>query len=99
MIADCAGCCRCYNDWVYTEEFLDWFNLQRLNQSYTYGDKIMPSLGGWEWVIILVIILLIFGIGRIGKLGEELGKGVRAFREGVKDGTKEDGAEEEEKVE
>ncbi|HUS94742.1 MAG TPA: twin-arginine translocase TatA/TatE family subunit [Patescibacteria group bacterium] len=45
----------------------------------------MPSLGGWEWVIILVIILLIFGVGRVGKLGEELGKGVRAFRQGVKD--------------
>ena len=51
----------------------------------------MPSLGGWEWVIILVIVLLIFGVGRIGKLGEELGKGVRAFRQGVKE---EDGAEE-----
>ena len=45
----------------------------------------MPSLGGWEWVIILVIVLLIFGVGRVGKLGEELGKGVRAFRQGVKD--------------
>lgn len=47
----------------------------------------MPTLGGWEWVIILVIVLLIFGVGRIGKLGEELGKGVRAFREGVKEGS------------
>jgi sec-independent protein translocase protein TatA len=45
----------------------------------------MPSLGGWEWVIILVIVLLIFGVGRVGKLGEELGKGVRGFRQGVKD--------------
>jgi sec-independent protein translocase protein TatA len=49
----------------------------------------MPNLGGWEWVIILVIVLLIFGIGRIGKLGEELGKGVRAFREGVREGDEE----------
>jgi sec-independent protein translocase protein TatA len=47
----------------------------------------MPSLGGWEWVIILVIVLLVFGIGRVGKLGEELGRGVRAFREGVRDGS------------
>jgi sec-independent protein translocase protein TatA len=54
----------------------------------------MPSLGGWEWIIILVIVLLVFGIGRIGKLGEELGKGVRAFREGVKDASKEESAEE-----
>lgn len=45
---------------------------------------------GWEWVIILVIVLLIFGVGRIGKLGSELGKGIRAFREGVRDG-QEDG--------
>ena len=45
----------------------------------------MPNLGGWEWVIILVIVLLIFGVGRIGRLGEELGKGVRAFRQGVRE--------------
>ena len=54
----------------------------------------MPTLGGWEWVIILVIVILVFGIGRIGKLGEELGKGIRAFREGVKEGGDEDSTEE-----
>ncbi len=53
----------------------------------------MPNLGGWEWLIILVIVLLVFGIGRIGKLGEELGKGVRAFREGVREGDEEEPAE------
>lgn len=47
----------------------------------------MPNfLGGWELIIILVIVLLIFGVGRISKLGEELGKGIRAFREGVQEG-------------
>jgi sec-independent protein translocase protein TatA len=59
----------------------------------------MPSLGGWEWIIILVIVLLVFGIGRIGKLGEELGKGVRAFREGVRDASKDESGEGEEKGE
>ena len=54
----------------------------------------MPSLGGWEWVIILVIVLLIFGVGRVGKLGEELGKGVRAFRQGVQEESEEEPAEE-----
>jgi sec-independent protein translocase protein TatA len=63
------------------------------------GEKIMPSLGGWEWIIILVIVLLVFGIGRIGKLGDELGKGVRAFREGVRDVSKDETAEGEEKEE
>ena len=54
----------------------------------------MPSLGGWEWVIILVIVLLIFGVGRVGKLGEELGKGVRSFRQGIKEESEEEPAEE-----
>lgn len=46
----------------------------------------MPTLGGWEWVIILVIILLVFGVGRISKLGSEMGKGISAFRSGLKEG-------------
>ena len=44
----------------------------------------LSFLRGWEWIVILVIVLLVFGVGRIGKLGEELGKGIRAFRDGLK---------------
>jgi sec-independent protein translocase protein TatA len=55
----------------------------------------MPNLGGWEWVIILVIVLLVFGVGRVGRLGEELGKGVRAFRQGVREESEEGSVEEE----
>ncbi len=44
------------------------------------------SLGTSELIIILVIVLVIFGVGRIGKLGSELGKGISAFRQGVKEG-------------
>ncbi len=46
----------------------------------------MGSLGTLELVIILVVVLLVFGVGRIGKLGSELGKGISSFREGVKEG-------------
>jgi sec-independent protein translocase protein TatA len=42
-------------------------------------------IAGWEWVIILVIVLLIFGVGRISKLGSEMGKGIRAFRDGMQE--------------
>jgi len=49
-------------------------------------------LGGWEWVIILIIVILIFGVGRIGKLGSEMGKGIRAFREGLQGDEPEDDA-------
>ena len=50
--------------------------------------------GGWEWIIILVIVLLIFGVGRIARVGGELGKGVSAFRQGLKEGQEEKDAAE-----
>jgi sec-independent protein translocase protein TatA len=41
----------------------------------------MPfHLGIPELLIILVIIIVLFGAGRIGKLASELGSGIRAFR-------------------
>ncbi len=45
----------------------------------------MPfRLGPLELVIILVIVILLFGVGRIGKIAGELGSGIRSFREGLK---------------
>lgn len=38
---------------------------------------------GVEWIIILIIVVLLFGPGRIGRLFGEVGKGLRAFREGL----------------
>jgi len=40
-------------------------------------------IGWFELIVILVIVLLIFGVGRISKVAGELGKGIRAFKEGV----------------
>jgi sec-independent protein translocase protein TatA len=60
----------------------------------------MGGLGGWEWVIILVIVLLLFGVGRISKISGEIGKSISAFREGIKSEKAKDEAakkEEEEK--
>ncbi|MCB9418858.1 MAG: twin-arginine translocase TatA/TatE family subunit [Ardenticatenaceae bacterium] len=50
----------------------------------------MGTLGTPELLIILVVVLLVFGVGRIGKLGSELGKGVSAFRKGMREGQEED---------
>lgn len=43
--------------------------------------------GGWEWIVILVVVLLVFGVGRIARIGGELGQGVKEFRKGIRDGT------------
>lgn len=38
---------------------------------------------GMEWIIILVIVVLLFGPGRIGKIAGELGRSIKEFREGI----------------
>ena len=41
------------------------------------------NFGPTELIIILVIVLLLFGVGRVGKIGKELGTGIREFRKGL----------------
>lgn len=41
-------------------------------------------LGPTELIIILVIVIVLFGVGRIGKIAGEMGGGIRAFREGLR---------------
>lgn len=44
----------------------------------------MFGLGIAELVIILVIVLIFFGAGRLPELGEGLGRGIRSFRKAIK---------------
>jgi sec-independent protein translocase protein TatA len=57
----------------------------------------MFRLGGMEWVIILLIVLLLFGPGRIGKIAGELGQGIKSFRDGLNTEKKKEEAGEETK--
>ena len=47
--------------------------------------------GPWELAIILAIVLVIFGAGRLPEIGASLGRGMRAFKRGI--GGKEDASE------
>ena len=40
-------------------------------------------LGAPELIIVLIIVLLLFGPGRIAKIAGELGKGIRSFKDGI----------------
>ncbi len=42
------------------------------------------NLGSTELIIILVIVVLLFGVGRLSRIGGELGRGIREFRSGLK---------------
>jgi len=50
----------------------------------------LGRFSGWELLIVLAVILLLFGPGRIGKIAGELGQGIKNFREGLKGDGKED---------
>ena len=54
---------------------------------------------GWELVVVLVIVLLLFGVGRISKIGKELGSGIRSFRDGLQENEETDEGESEKIVE
>jgi len=59
-------------------------------------------LGGFgvtELLIILVIVLVLFGVGRIGKIAGEMGTGIRAFKDGLQGDEAEEEITEEEPVE
>lgn len=52
--------------------------------------NIIPLLslpGGSEWIIIALVVLLLFGGKKIPELMKGLGKGVRSFKDGLKDTT------------
>ena len=43
----------------------------------------MPfRMGPWEIALILAIILIVFGVGKLPQVGGAIGKGIRAFRKG-----------------
>ncbi|MFQ5701094.1 MAG: twin-arginine translocase TatA/TatE family subunit [Acidobacteriota bacterium] len=47
----------------------------------------MGRIGGWEWLVLLGILLLLFGASRLPSIGKGLGEGIRNFRDSFRSGT------------
>lgn len=46
----------------------------------------MPRIGPLEIFLILVVVLIVFGIGKLPQVGKGMGQAIREFRSNVKDG-------------
>lgn len=51
------------------------------------------QMGPWQLLLIAVVVLVLFGRGKVSSLMGEVGKGITAFKKGVKDSTQEIEAE------
>ncbi|MFD1627781.1 twin-arginine translocase TatA/TatE family subunit [Azospirillum griseum] len=49
----------------------------------------MGSFSIWHWIIVLLIVLLLFGAGKLPSVMGDIAKGVKAFKAGLKDGEEE----------
>lgn len=43
------------------------------------------GIGFWQLVVVLLIVLLLFGRGKLPALAEDLGKSIRSFKKGMED--------------
>jgi len=47
----------------------------------------MGSLSIWHWLIVLLVVMLVFGTGKLKNIGRDLGGAIKGFKEGIKEGT------------
>jgi sec-independent protein translocase protein TatA len=45
----------------------------------------MGSMSLFHWIIVLIVVVVLFGAGKIPRLAEDLAKGIKAFKAGMKD--------------
>jgi sec-independent protein translocase protein TatA len=45
----------------------------------------MGGLSIWHWIIVVIVVLLLFGRGKISELMGDMAKGIKAFKKGMSD--------------
>jgi sec-independent protein translocase protein TatA len=58
----------------------------------------MGTFSIWHWLIVLLVIILVFGTAKLKNVGKDLGGAIKGFKEGIKDGTEEAGADQPKQV-
>lgn len=58
----------------------------------------MFGMGPWELAVVLVIVLIIFGAGRLPEIGGGLGKAIQNFKKATREAELEEKAEEKKKI-
>lgn len=48
----------------------------------------MGSLSIWHWIIVIAVVLLLFGRGKISELMGDVAQGIKAFKKGMSDDDK-----------
>ncbi len=46
----------------------------------------MGGFSIWHWVIVLVVVVLVFGTGKLRNMGKDLGGAIKGFKDGIKEG-------------
>ncbi len=45
----------------------------------------MGGFSIWHWLIVLIVVVLLFGTGKLRNVGSDLGSAIRSFRKGLQD--------------
>jgi sec-independent protein translocase protein TatA len=52
----------------------------------------MGTISIWHWLIVLVVVILIFGTKKLSNMGQDLGRAIKGFKDGMRDSSLEDPA-------
>ena len=45
----------------------------------------MGSFSAWHWIVVLLVILIVFGAGKLPRVMGDVAKGIKSFKAGMKD--------------
>lgn len=45
----------------------------------------MGTFSIWHWMVVLVIVMLVFGTKKVANMGEDMGKAIKNFKEGIRE--------------